>query len=547
MLEIEIRKAVSVPGIYACFLKFSTYNENWIAVIRSFHCRKYYKETREWEFPFYNLGDIISRYQNLEIKIHFKKEKLDEGVLQVPELNLKKELFNHQKIAVEYGINHPKYLLLDTMGLGKTASIIAEAIALKKLGKIRQCLIICCVSDLQYNWEKEIEKFSDESCYILGSRFRKNGKRYAGSVNDRIEDLKTHKEFFLITNAETLQKDKFVETVNNVYKKTPTTIDFLAIDECHKKCFSKGTKVFTSKGTKNIEDITLDDKILTYCPEYKKYPWQFRRPLNVFMNVNETRMIELSIQLSDGTVKTIKCTEDHEIYTKNRGYVKACDLTEEDDIEESPYKEKFCKRCGKELHMYKRNSVFCSRDCLEQYMHDSEEWKKNTSNWASERFKDDDYRNKMAKVFSERMKTNNPIYKHNVIEKIKETKLKHNFIGWVGERGGNGSMSPAEKVAYEILNPLGFEYNKAISVDKLRKEYPEENYPINYKPDFVYNKLCIEIDGETHKRISQKLLDKKKTKCLELMGYTVMRFSNDFVINHTQKFIEEIHKLWQNY
>jgi len=235
MLEIDIRRAITVPGIYACFLKFSTYNENWVAVIRSFNCRKYYAETREWEFPFYNLGDIISRYPNLEIKIHFKKEKLENDILEVPKLDLKKELFNHQKIAVEYGINHPKYLLLDTMGLGKTASIIAEAIALKKLGKIRQCLIICCVSDLQYNWEEEIKKFSDESCYILGSRYRKNGKRYAGSINERIEDLKTHKEFFLITNAETLQKDKFVDTVNNEFKKTPTTIDFLAIDECHKK------------------------------------------------------------------------------------------------------------------------------------------------------------------------------------------------------------------------------------------------------------------------------------------------------------------------
>ena len=110
MLEIDIRRAITVPGIYACFLKFSTYNENWVAVIRSFNCRKYYAETREWEFPFYNLGDIISRYPNLEIKIHFKKEKLENDILEVPKLDLKKELFNHQKIAVEYGINHPKYL-----------------------------------------------------------------------------------------------------------------------------------------------------------------------------------------------------------------------------------------------------------------------------------------------------------------------------------------------------------------------------------------------------------------------------------------------------
>lgn len=235
MLDIEIKRAVNVPGIYACYLKFSQYNESWINIIRQFNCRRYDAETRTWEFPYYNLNDILSRYPNLPVKIHFKKEPNNQNFIAVPELNLKKELFNHQKIAVEYGVNNPKYLLLDTMGLGKTASVIAEAVALKKLGKIRQCLIICCVSDLQYNWEEEIKKFCYEDSFILGSRYRKNGKRYSGSISDRLEDLKTHKEFFLITNAESLLNDKFVDIINNKYKKSPTTIDFLAIDECHKK------------------------------------------------------------------------------------------------------------------------------------------------------------------------------------------------------------------------------------------------------------------------------------------------------------------------
>ena len=236
MIEIEIDRAKNVPGIYACYLRFLKYNEEWINIIRQFNCRKYDSDSKTWEFPFYNLSDIVNRYPNVPIKIHYKKQDGQQNFVSVPELGLKLPLFNHQKIAVEYGVNNPKYLLLDTMGLGKTASVIAEAIALKKLGKIRQCLIICCVSDLQYNWEEEISKFSDEQSFILGSRYRKNGKRYAGSVSDRIEDLKTHKEFFLITNSESLLNETFVDLIRNKYKKTPTTIDLLAIDEVHKKC-----------------------------------------------------------------------------------------------------------------------------------------------------------------------------------------------------------------------------------------------------------------------------------------------------------------------
>lgn len=241
MLEIEIKRATQVPGIYSCYLSFSGYNENWIAVIRQFNTRKYDKETKTWEFPLYNLSDIVGRYQNVPITIHWKKDKSPD-IVEVPELNLKRPLFPHQQVAVEYGLMHSKYLLLDSMGIGKTTSVIATAIALKKLGKIKQCLIICCVSDLQYNWVNEIKTVCDEDYWILGTRYRKNKKNldgtpkeYPGSVNDRIEDLKTHKEFFLITNKETLQKDEFVDILRGKTK-FKTDVTFLAIDEVHKGC-----------------------------------------------------------------------------------------------------------------------------------------------------------------------------------------------------------------------------------------------------------------------------------------------------------------------
>ena len=241
MLNIEIKRATQVPGIYSCYLSFSGYNENWIAVIRQFNTRKYDKDTKTWEFPLYNLSDIVSRYQNVPITIHWEKDKSPD-IVKVPELDLKRPLFPHQQVAVEYGLMHPKYLLLDSMGIGKTTSVIATAIALKKLGKIKQCLIICCVSDLQYNWVNEIRTVCDEDYWVLGTRYRKNKKNsdgtpkeYAGSIIDRIEDLKTHKEFFLITNKETLQKDEFIDILRGKAK-FKTDVTFLAIDEVHKGC-----------------------------------------------------------------------------------------------------------------------------------------------------------------------------------------------------------------------------------------------------------------------------------------------------------------------
>lgn len=233
MLNIVIKKAINVPGIYSCFLSFSEYNQTWIEVIRQFETRKYDKDTHTWEFPLYNLQDIVSRYQNVKIHISWHRDKQCESI-RMPKLELKRNLFDHQKVAVEYGLSNPKYLLQDTVGLGKTFSVIAEALALKKLGKIKQCLIICCVSDLQYNWAKEIREVCDESYFILGTRKHKNGKEYAGSVSDRVKDLTSHKEFFLITNHITLQNEKCIDILQGKYKTLKCNAKMIAIDEIHK-------------------------------------------------------------------------------------------------------------------------------------------------------------------------------------------------------------------------------------------------------------------------------------------------------------------------
>ena len=57
----------------------------------------------------------------------------------------------HQVTAVNYGLSHPNFLLLDSMGLGKTFEVIALAQTLKNRGAIDHCLIICGVNAVKQN------------------------------------------------------------------------------------------------------------------------------------------------------------------------------------------------------------------------------------------------------------------------------------------------------------------------------------------------------------------------------------------------------------
>ena len=74
--------------------------------------------------------------------------------------------------------------------------------------------------------------------------------------------------------------------------------------------------------------------------------------------------------------------------------------------------------------------------------------------------------------------------------------------------------------------------------EKFRQQHPVDQYI----PDFTCLKkaLIVEVDGKIHD--TQKEADAKRTKVLESKGYTVIRFTNDEVLNHTQKVLNEIKK-----
>lgn len=86
-------------------------------------------------------------------------------------------------------------------------------------------------------------------------------------------------------------------------------------------CLVKGTKITVEYGYKNIEDIKIGDLVLTHLGNYQPVTQLFNRHINEKI---------LHIELENGII--LKITKNHLILTKNRGWVRAGELTIQDEI-----------------------------------------------------------------------------------------------------------------------------------------------------------------------------------------------------------------------
>lgn len=87
-------------------------------------------------------------------------------------------------------------------------------------------------------------------------------------------------------------------------------------------CFLPDTKIRMHDGQyKEICNITINDKVIDINGDAQ----------NVY-DVLEYQVDEDIIELELENGKIVRCTQDHEFFTENRGWVQAKDLTEDDDI-----------------------------------------------------------------------------------------------------------------------------------------------------------------------------------------------------------------------
>ena len=257
----EIYPPRKIPGLTSFIINFD-FRPDIVEVLKALPVYYYHKKDYTWEIPISCLSKALDSLTKLdEIKLellngsYFNENDLDKVSIQSDTQNqsgsvtqaqnsisstdltsaevenFKKLPFQHQIEAVNYGLRHKKWLLLDGMGLGKTGSSIYLAETLHKRGEIEHCLVICGVNSLKSNWKAEINKFSNETCIILGEKVSRTGTVSFESISKRIEQLKNPiDEFFVITNIESLRNDKFIEAL----KKSPNKFGLIVCDEIHK-------------------------------------------------------------------------------------------------------------------------------------------------------------------------------------------------------------------------------------------------------------------------------------------------------------------------
>jgi len=101
------------------------------------------------------------------------------------------------------------------------------------------------------------------------------------------------------------------------------TLGFHGTTKIH-GCFEKNTKVMMSNGEEvSIKDMKKGDYILSY--NFKTNEQETKKVTKV---VNQDLKKEWCKLIFDKT--EIICTKDHKIWTENRGYVEAQNLTSED-------------------------------------------------------------------------------------------------------------------------------------------------------------------------------------------------------------------------
>jgi len=249
-------------------------------------------------------------------------------------------------------------------------------------------------------------------------------------------------------------------------------------------------------------------------------------------------------------VSCVRCGNPVSIKSKTKSYQHFCP---ECKIKRKKERQKVvitnCCVCGKEieckgskpwktcLFKAKHGIATCSEECTKERI---KEGHKKSGKLLSQYSKDH------ALEISERMKKRNPMDVLKIVEKGKSTKRANGTLHiWPGERGGNGKYTKAQMI---IAIALGWPMEVAVPCAshlpvKQKKNYCKENgFPTCYKVD-VGNpilKIAIEVDGKKHCLKKQKKLDIKKEDKLIGLGWKVLRFTNEEVMENLEKCIKTI-------
>ena len=249
------------------------YDSSLVEAVRNIPGRRWNADKKFWTLPIDKLGFFINALAGTPYESQLwiqSDEQLNQNATYdvsaaIPDVDISninyyvKEgctPFQHQLDTLKFDIKrhslglHSGFLLCDSMGTGKSCTVINVATYAHEHRNAKHCLVICCINTAKYTWESEIESTtrSKYKGYILGSRIRRDGTiNKVGSGAQKLEDLVCGKmygrrgtdplPYFLIVNIEafrTKSGKSYVFTQKILDMINSGELSVIAIDEVHR-------------------------------------------------------------------------------------------------------------------------------------------------------------------------------------------------------------------------------------------------------------------------------------------------------------------------
>lgn len=144
--------------------------------------------------------------------------------------------YAYQEEGIKFGLYKKAVLIGDEMGLGKTLQAICLGILKKDVFGFRKILVVT-MSSLKQQWQREIERFSDEEACII-----------SGNAGQRKEQYRTDTSLFKITNYEAVLRD-----VTKISRLKP---DLIILDEAQR------IKNFETKTAEAVKSLPRQHAII---------------------------------------------------------------------------------------------------------------------------------------------------------------------------------------------------------------------------------------------------------------------------------------------
>jgi SWI/SNF-related matrix-associated actin-dependent regulator 1 of chromatin subfamily A len=230
---------MEIAETYQGFVVTFQYDPAKVQALKDIPGAWFHRATKTWRVPRARAAEVNKLRQKYGVTAlgnysEAFEEIVPQEIPELPDLNvhidLKRKLFPFQEKGVAYCMRNRRVIIGDQPGLGKTAQLIATAIAVNAFP-----VLVICPATLKLNWQKEWMDVAGRRSMILTDSVKNTWQQYyrVGMIDVFIVNYESLKKFF-VAPGWSKPKDKVFRMKDIPFRDSINLFKLVAIDESHK-------------------------------------------------------------------------------------------------------------------------------------------------------------------------------------------------------------------------------------------------------------------------------------------------------------------------